>query len=193
MQADRRPTITDEVIAINDDLEINYGVFKNDFTFRRPANSWRLWPMLGFVPPRLNATIAEMYQAGVAWTLCDHVPICINGSADYVFEGPDGPIIQTWTPGCHNVENGGGYLPAGEFTRHFHDDFTLCCVVQKLKRTPGVQYRFEILTEPSVLMQAALFIHYATGPRQRQTDFNPMPGYAVDLAPGDIAIICSIR
>lgn len=149
--------------------------------------------MLGFVPPRLNATIAAMYQAGVAWTLCEHVSICVNGSADYVFEGPDGPIIQTWTPGCHNVENGGGYLPAGEFTRHFHDDFTLCCVVQKLKRTPGVQYQFEVLIEPTVLSEAALFIHYATGPRQRQTDFNPTPGYAVDLAPGDIAIICSIR
>lgn len=27
MQADRRPTVTDEVFAINDDLEINYGVF----------------------------------------------------------------------------------------------------------------------------------------------------------------------
>ena len=134
-----------------------------------------------------------MYQAGVAWTLCEHVSICVNGSADYVFEGPDGPIIQTWTPGCHNVENGGGYLPAGEFTRHFHDDFTLCCVVQKLKRTPGVQYRFEVLTEPHVLMQAALFIHYATGPRQRQTEFNPAPGYTVDLGAGDIAIICSIR
>ena len=32
MQAERRPTVTDEVIAINDDLEINYGVFRNDFT-----------------------------------------------------------------------------------------------------------------------------------------------------------------
>ena len=162
MQADRRPTVTDEVIAINDDLEINYGVFKNDFTFRRPANSWRLWPMLGFVPPLLNATIAEMYQAGVAWTLCEHVSICINGAADYVFEGPDGPIIQTWTPGCHNVENGGGYLPAGEFTRHFHDDFTLCCVVQKLKRTPGVQYRFEVLSEPGALSETALFTYQCT-------------------------------
>lgn len=40
---------------------------------------------------------------------------------------------------------------------------------------------------------AAQFVHYAAGPRQRQTDFNPAPGFAVDLAPGDIAIICSIR
>ena len=133
MQADRRPTVTDEVIPINDDLDINYGVFKNGFTFRRAANSWRLWPMLEFVPPRLNPTIAEMYDAGVNWTLCEHVSVCINGSADYVFEGPDGPITQVWTPGCHNVENGGGYLPAGEFTRRFHDDFTLCCVVQKFQ------------------------------------------------------------
>jgi hypothetical protein len=193
MQADRRPTVTDEVIAINDDLEINYGVFKNGFTFRRATNSWRLWPMLEFVPPRLNATIAEMYQAGVAWTLCEHVSICINGSADYVFEGPDGPIIQTWTPGCHNVENGGGYLPAGEFTRHFHDDFTLCCVVQKLKRTPGVRYRFEVLAGPVVIDRDALFVHYATGALARQTDFDLPAGHGLDLAPDDIAILCSIR
>jgi hypothetical protein len=66
-------------------------------------------------------------------------------------------------------------------------------VVQKLKRTPGVQYRLEVLTEPHVLSDPALFVHYATGSRQRETDFNPMPGYSVDLSPGDIAIICSIR
>lgn len=65
-------------------------------------------------------------------------------------------------------------------------------MVQKLKRTPGVQYCLEVLTEPHVLSEPALFVHYATGPRQRETDFNPMPGHAVDLAPGDIAIIGSI-
>lgn len=193
MQADRRPTVTDEVFAINDDLEINYGVFRNGFTFSRPANSWRLWPMLEFVAPKLNPTIAEMVDAGVAWTLCEHVSVCINGSADYVFEGPDGPITQVWTPGCHNVENGGGYLPAGEFTRRFHDDFTLCCVVQKFKRTPGVQYHFEVLTGPAVLDREALFVHYATGVLQKQTDFDLPAGHSLDAAPGDIAIIGRLR
>lgn len=77
MQADRRPTVTDEVIPINDDLDINYGVFKNGFTFRRSANSWRLWPMLEFVAPKLNPTIAEMSDAGVEWTLwsCSRVSV----------------------------------------------------------------------------------------------------------------------
>ncbi|EQA99130.1 MULTISPECIES: hypothetical protein [Sphingobium] len=193
MQADRRPTVTDEVIAINDDLDINYGVFRNGFTFRRAANSWRLWPMLEFVAPRLNPTIAEMYDAGVAWTLYEHVSVVINGWADYVFEGPKGPITQRWMHGLHNVENGGGYLPAGEFTRRFHDDFTLCCVVQKFRRTPGVQYHFEVLTGPAVLDREALFVHYATGARQRQTDFDLPPGHTLDLAAGDIAIIGRLR
>jgi len=193
MQADRRPTVTDEVIAINDDLDINYGVFKNGFSFRRAANSWRLWPMLEFVPPRLNPTIAEMYDAGVAWTLCEHVSVCINGWADYVFEGPKGPITQRWTPGFHNVENGGGYLPAGQFTRRFHDDFTLCCVVQKLRRTPGVQYHFEVVTGAFTLDRDALFVHYATGVRQRQTDFDLPAGHALDAAPGDITIVGRLR
>lgn len=193
MQADRRPTVTDEVIAINDDLDINYGVFKNGFTFRRAANSWRLWPMLEFVAPKLNPTIAEMYDAGVEWTLCEHVSVCINGWADYVFEGPKGPITQRWTPGFHNVENGGGYLPAGEFTRRFHDDFTLCCVVQKFRRTPGVQYHFEVVTGPVVLDRDALFVHYATGVRQRQTYFDLAAGHAVDVAAGDIIILGRLR
>ena len=82
MQADRQPTVTDEVIPINDDLDINYGVFKNGFTFSRAANSWRLWPMLEFVPPRLNPPIAEKYDAGVEGTLCGHVSFPINGWAD---------------------------------------------------------------------------------------------------------------
>ena len=110
-----------------------------------------------------------------------------------MFEGPDGPITQVWTLGCHNVENGGGYLPADALTRHFRDDFTLCCVVQKFQRTAGVQYHFEVLTEPGALSEPALFVHYAAGPRQRETDFNLPPGHPLDLAPGDIAIICSIR
>ncbi len=189
MQADRRPTVSDEIVPINDDLDINYGVFRNGFSFRRGANSWRLWPMLEFVAPRLNPTIAEMYEAGVAWTLCEHVSVAINGWADYVFEGPKGPITQRWTPGYHNVENGGGYLPAGEFTRRFHDDFTLCCVVQKFRRAPDVQYHFEVLTGPVLLDREAQFVHYATGPRQRQTDFDLPAGHVLDVAAGDITIL----
>ncbi len=91
-------------------------------------------------------------------------------------------------PGCHNVENGGGYLPAGEFARRFHD-FTLCCVVQKFRRTPGVQYHFEVVTGPAVLDRDALFVHYATGARQRQTDFDLPAGHGLDVAAGDIVII----
>lgn len=193
MQDIYRPTVSDETVPINDDLDINYGVFKNGFTFRRAANSWRLWPMLEFVAPRTNRVIGDMHDAGVAWTLCEHVSVAINGWADYVFEGPDGPITQVWTPGCHNVEHGGGYLPAGAFARTFHDDFTLCCVVQKFRRTPGVQYQFEVVTGLAVLDREALFVHYASGVRQKQTDFDVPVDTAIDVAPGDITIIGRLR
>jgi hypothetical protein len=192
MQEDRRPTVTDEVIAINDDLDINYGVFRNGLTFSRAANSWRLWPMLEFVAPKLNPAITEMYDEGVAWTLCEHVSVVTNGWADYVFEGPDGPITQRWTSGFHNVENGGGYLPAGAFTRHFYDDFTLCCVIQKLKRTSGRHYQFHVVTAPTLLEADALFVHYATGARQRQTDFDIAAGQQIEASPAVIAIIGSV-
>ncbi|OYW86680.1 MAG: hypothetical protein B7Z20_06890 [Sphingobium sp. 32-64-5] len=193
MQDIYRPTVSDETVPINDDLDINYGVFRNGFTFRRAAGSWRLWPMLEFVVPHANRMIGDMYDAGVTWTLCEHVSVAINGRADYVFEGPDGPITQVWMPGCHNVENGGGYLPAGEFIRTFHDDFTLCCVVQKFQRTPGVQYQFEVVTGSAMLASDALFAHYATGVRQRQTDFDVPVGHALDVGPGDITIIGRLR
>ncbi len=193
MQEDRRPTVSDETVPINDDLDINYGVFRNGFTYRRGANSWRLWPMLEFVPPKLNTTIAEMYEAGVAWTLCEHVSIAINGRSDYTFTGPDGPITQVWTTGFHNVENGGGYLPAGEFTRQFQDDFTLCCVIQKFKRAPDVRYHFEVVTGPAALDRSALFVHYATGSRQRQTDFDVPAGQLIEPGPSEIAIIGRVR
>lgn len=102
-------------------------------------------------------------------------------------------MTQRWTPGFHNVENGGGYLPAGEFTRRFHEDFTLCCVVQKFRRTPGVQYHFAVVTGTVVLERDALFVHYATGARQKQTDFDLPAGHALDAAPGDITIIGRLR
>ena len=73
------------------------------------------------------------------------------------------------------------------------EGFELCCVIRRFGRSSGTNYRFEVMIEPTVLAEAALFAHYATGPRQRRTDFNPMPGYAVDLAAGGIAIICTIR
>lgn len=81
----------------------------------------------------------------------------------------------------------------GEFTRRFHDDFTLCCVVQKFRRTPGVHYHFEVLTGPAALDREALFAHYATGVRQKQTDFDLPTGHALDAAPGDITIIGRLR
>lgn len=66
-------------------------------------------------------------------------------------------------------------------------------MVQKFQRTPGVQYHFEVVTGLAVLASDALFIHYATGGRQRQTDFDVPAGHVLDVAPGDITIIGRVR
>jgi hypothetical protein len=187
------PTASEDVLPVNDGLEIRYSRFLNDTTYVRPQGSWRLWTPQVFVPPAANRTIGDMHDAGVEWDLYEHVSVAIAGEADYVFTGPEGEISQTWQAGCHNVENGGGYLPRQTFTRHFRNDFELCCVIRRFGRSSGTNYRFEVITEPTSLTEAAFFVHYAAGPRQRQTDFNVMPGYAVDLAAGDIAIICTTR
>jgi len=186
------PTVSEDIVPINDDLEVRYSLFKNDFVYVRPAGSWRLWQPLEFVPPTTNRVIADMLDAGVAWGLYEHVSVAIGGRADYVFTGSDGPLAQVWTPGFHNVENGGGYLPTEEFTRRFYDDFALCCVIQKFNRTPSVRYHFEVVTAPVVVGSDALFVHYATGARQRQTDFGITAGELIEASPTDIAIIGSI-
>lgn len=187
------PTAREDVLPINDDLEIRYSLFRDGTTYVRPQGSWRLWTPQIFVPPTANRTIGDMYDAGVEWDLYEHVSVAVAGAADYVFIGTDGELTQRWTAGCHNVENGGGYLPRDTFTRHFLEGFELCCVIRRFGRSSGANYRFEVMTEPTALTETALFVHYATGLRQRQTDFNPMPGYTVDLAAGGIAIICTIR
>lgn len=187
------PTAREDVLPVNDDLEIRYSLFKDGTTYVRPQGSWRLWTPQIFVPPAANRVIGDMYDAGVEWDLYEHVSVVVAGEADYVFKGPEGEITQRWTAGCHNVENGGGYLPRDTFTRHFLEGFELCCVIRRFGRSRGSAYRFEIATEPTVLTEAAAFVHYATGSRQRQTDFNTMPGYALDLVAPDIAILCFLR
>jgi hypothetical protein len=187
------PTVSEDVVPINDDLEVRYSLFKNDFAYVRPAGSWRLWTPLAFAAPTTNRAIADMHDAGVAWELYEHVSVAIGGRADYVFTGPLGEISQEWSFGFHNVENGGGYLPAGTFTRHFHDDFALCCVIQKFSRAPVLRYQFEVVTAPRLLEVDALFVHYATGARQRQTDFDLAAGQLIEAGSADIAIICRAR
>jgi hypothetical protein len=38
-------------------------------------------------------------------------------------------FTQTWAPGYHNVEKDGGYKPRDSFTRHFRNDFEICCAI----------------------------------------------------------------
>lgn len=66
-------------------------------------------------------------------------------------------------------------------------------MVQKFRRTPGVQYHFEVLTGPAVLDREALFVHYASGVQQKQTDLELPAGHALDVAAGDITIIGRLR
>jgi len=193
MLQNNRPTVRDELIEINDDLDVNYGVFKNAFTFRRPPGSWQHFPELSFVAPSANAKIAEPFAQGVEWGAYEHVSVVINGSADYQFETPDGRKTWVWSYGDHNVEDGVGYLPKGTFIRTFSDDFTLCCILQRRTRALGVTYGFEVVTGTKVLDRDVLFVHYATGARQKQTDFNLKAGDVIDIAAPDIAIVGWIK
>ncbi|KPH69280.1 hypothetical protein [Novosphingobium sp. ST904] len=52
---------------------------------------------------------------------------------------------------------------------------------------------FEVLAGPAVLDREVLFVHYATGARQQQTDFDLPAGHALEVAAGDIAIVGRLR
>lgn len=55
------PTVSEDIVAINDDLEVRYSLFKNGTVYMRPAGSWRLWTPLEFVAPLANRAVADMH------------------------------------------------------------------------------------------------------------------------------------
>ncbi|OXE37454.1 MAG: hypothetical protein CGW95_01510 [Phenylobacterium zucineum] len=183
------PVQSEVVIPLNDDLEVHYSTFVNGETYLRPSGAYRMWQMQPFAEPQANPTIIEAYAAGVDWGCCEHVSVVTNGSALYTFQTATGDFVQTWTHGMHNVDGGLGYLPQQVFTRQFADDFTLCCVTQKLFHHKQAEYRFEVLTETKVLDADALFVHHCTGVREAETDWNVAAGQSIEVIAPDIVIV----
>lgn len=185
--------LSEQLVDINADLEIRYTTFNDNAKYYKPAGSWSLWATDEFIPPAYNQSLVDLYHQGVEFGLVEHVSIAISGFADYILTGPNGPVVQRWNPGTHNVDNGGGYLPLDTFIRHFYEGFTLCCVLQKFKRALDVKYDFEVVFGHVVTDRPAFFVHCASGSRQKQTDFNLPIGHPIGIDPADIHIICRIR
>lgn len=184
-----KPTASEEIFPINDDLSAHYSVFKNGYTYRRPANTWRFWSKLPYVAPDGNPWISANCADGVRFDCAEHVSVAINGTATYTFATPDGPKDYLWERGVHNVDNGMGYLPSEEFTRTFENDFTLCCIVQPfMGRDTTARYSFEVLTGPQALTRDAFAIHFCTGVFAKQTHLDLIHGMPLDIADNDIAI-----
>jgi len=184
------PVISETVVPINDDLEIRYSLFIDGEIYERVAGSYRIWQCLPFTYPVNNTSLQGCCNAGIELGCYEHVSVAISGNADYVFPKPTGTFIQQWSYGMHNVDNGLGYLPTGDLTRTFHDGFELCCVTQKLFHRKQGTYRFEVLTGSKALDADALFVHYCTGIRREQTEFNLTSGQFLEVNSPDIAIVC---
>lgn len=195
-----KPTVSDESIDINSLLKVTYTHFKNEFTFTRPANAWAWfgWKELPFVPPVNNPELRNPYDGGVEFICREHVSVCVAGNAEYILAGTDGDLTYNWTIGTHNVENGVGYLPNGVFTRTFHNDFVLCCVLQKEEhKANDLTYNFNIVNQTETLSRDVEFIHVALGSinvngtdyNQKQNIYNLTAGQVVTLSEGAIGIV----
>ena len=182
-----RPTVSEEIFPINDDLSVHYSVFKNGYTYYRPANTWRFWNKLPYAAPSSNAWLVQSCADGVEFECAEHVSVVTNGTATYTFTAPDGPKDYLWERGSHNVDNGMGYLPSEEFTRTFENDFTLCCIIQPFRgRDSTARYSFEVLNGPKTLDRDALAVHYCD---TKQTVEGAAAGSDMAITAGEIAIV----
>jgi hypothetical protein len=186
---EEKPTTSEEDIVLFDDLYVTYSTFKNGFTFTRGGNSYQWIAKHEFIPPSENRCIKWPYDEDVKWDLCQHASLAIQGRAEYVFETPNGFTSYEWKKGWHNVENGGGYLPSGLFSRVFYDDFTLCCILQRSARQLAPAYLYSVFEDSITLDVDAAFIHYATGPRQKETDFDIPAGSTINIGSLNFAIV----
>jgi hypothetical protein len=185
-----KPTVSEESFIINDDLTVYYSLFKDDYVFTRPKNSWSRWEKFPYVTPTNNDTFIEYHNDEVEFDCCEHVSVAINGTATYTFMTPNGPKDYLWEYGTHNVDNGFGYLPKDTFTRTFHTKFELCCIVQPiLGRANTTKYKFEILKGPLTLSKDAYAIHYCTGVLAKQTEYSLVAGTSITIDENDLAII----
>jgi len=187
-----KPTTSEELIPLNGDLTIHYSVFKDGFTFRRPAGTWKFWRELKFAEPQGNEWLEVCREAGVEFTCCEHVSLATEGYATYDMQGREGILSTVWTPGMHNLSGGKGYLPADAFTRTFHNSFTLCCIVQPYEpRVGGPVYSFEVFDRTFQLQRPALAVHFCGGGRAKQTDINLSAGVQVPVDNYAIAVYSS--
>lgn len=150
----------DRIVPINEDLSIVYSQWANGSVFRRATPLWSGLRLLPYVAPSANATVAALAARGVAWVLAEHVSITVRGSVRYLYDTADGTVEDFGTAGCHNVEHGGGYLPAHAFTRWCDDDHISCCVMRKPNRAAAARYAFSIAEAPD---PAAAFSHAVEG------------------------------
>jgi len=156
-----KPTISEEVFVINEDLNAHYSVFRNDAIFRRGDNSWPFWEKMPYVAPTSNGFLTQSVADGAKYDCCEHACVVLNGTTNWAMTTPSGDKEYLWERGSTNVDNGIGYLPAEVFSRTFHDDHTTCCIVQPFTgRQTTARYSFEVLTAPKVLTRDALAVHY---------------------------------
>jgi hypothetical protein len=140
-----KPLTSEEYVSINDSFWAHYACFKNEVVFERPANYWKHWAEKSFIPPTSNYYLSDPYSKGVEFGCYEHVSICVNGDADYILTNGEETFTYNWAFGAHNVENGWGYLPKGEFTRVFNNDFVLCCILFKNEKNRDITYNFEVI------------------------------------------------
>lgn len=191
-----KPITSEEYLDINDSFWAHYGYFKNNFSYVRPPNAWSHWSEKQFTAPISNYFLSDPYSKGVEFGCYEHVSVCVNGNADYILMGTDGEITYNWDFGKHNVENGWGYLPKGQFTRIFYNDYVLCCIIQKPNRPANLTYNFRVITESENLPQNVEFLHVAYGNLdvngssyiQKQTVYNLNSETSLSLSPNSIII-----
>jgi hypothetical protein len=184
-----KPTVSEESFIINEDLTVYYTLFKDNYTFTRPANSWSRWREFPYLIPNTNNSLMENHNDGVELKCCEHVSVVTQGTATYTLITNNGPKDYLWEYGTHNVDNGLGYLPTDIFTRVFHTGFELCCIVQPiLGRTTEASYSFEVVRGAKTLDNDTYAVHYATGTMAKQTQFNLPSGTEIDIGANDLAI-----
>lgn len=182
-----RPTSSEEVFVINEDLNAYYSTFKNGYSFFRRGDSWPHWEKLPYRDPSENPFVMQSVAAGAKYDCCEHVCVALSGSAIWTMTTPEGQESYLWERGSNNVDTGFGYLPAEDFTRVFSNDHTTCCVVQPFRgRDTAARYSFEVLTGPKTLDRDALAVHYCA---TKQTVTGIAAGVHLAIAVGEIAVV----
>lgn len=151
---------TDQITAVNDELNVVYSTWKKGSEFRRQPGWWEHMPKRDYVEPSVNPTLVRLVKKGLHFGLVEHVSFTVSGRVRYVYDTPDGFAEDIGVPGEHNVENGGGYLPIHAFTRTVEEDHIACCVVPKPGVVKGLTYWFGIADAPD---DAAVLSHQIVG------------------------------